>query len=300
MCILVFSSCIKHSYRGQEFRKDYGHLGMLCAAFSQVPVVALTATANFDDVAAIKCSLGLKNCHVLIGNPDRPNIYYQKCFREGSDYESIEKILLPVANDLLKCLVEYPITIIYLPLKWCGFAYKLFEHVLGNKQYYPPGSPVVAGNRLFAQFHAPQSKTMKEEVLKQLTSQKSTVRVVFATVAFGMGVDVKSIRQIIHIGPPHSVREYLQETGRAGRDGVPSTAILYYNNRDIAKNKTGYHAEICKYCKSDNRCLRAMLLECLDVKQPKSLHPGHVCCSFCKQSCPCYVCLDLNAKLNLI
>ena len=52
--------------------------------------------------------------------------------------------------------------------------------------------------------------------------------------AIGMGVDIRDIRQIIHIGPPSSVNAYFQETGRAGRDGKPSTVLLYYNNRYIA------------------------------------------------------------------
>jgi bloom syndrome protein len=72
---------------------------------------------------------------------------------------------------------------------------------------------------------------MKEEILCQLNSEKSNLRVVFATVAFGMGVDIHSVRQIIHIGPPRTIREYFQETGRAGRDGKFSKAILYYSNR---------------------------------------------------------------------
>ena len=60
-----------------------------------------------------------------------------------------------------------------------------------------------------------------------------------------MRVDVQSIRNIIHIGPPCTIREYLQETGRAGRDGGSSKAILYYNNRDIAKNRHGFQEEKC-------------------------------------------------------
>jgi bloom syndrome protein len=69
---------------------------------------------------------------------------------------------------------------------------------------------------------------MKEEILCQLNSEKSNLRVVFANVAFGMGVEIQSVRQIIHIGPPRTIREYFQETGRAGRDGKFSKAILYY------------------------------------------------------------------------
>ena len=85
---------------------------------------------------------------------------------------------------------------------------------------------------------------MKEHILKELVHPCSNLRVVFATVAMGMGVDIPAIKNIIHIGPPGTVREYMQETGRAGRDGSAATAVLYYNNRDIAKNRKGITEEI--------------------------------------------------------
>jgi superfamily II DNA helicase RecQ len=86
----------------------------------------------------------------------------------------------------------------------------------------------------------------------QLCSKEGIVRVVFATVAIGMGVDIRDIRQIIHIGPRSSVKAYFQETGRAGRDGKPSTALLYYNNRDIAKKRVGMQDDMRAYCVSNN------------------------------------------------
>ena len=107
---------------------------------------------------------------------------------------------------------------------------------------------------------------MKEEILCRLSLETSTLRVVFATVAFGMGVDIHNVRQIVHIGPPHTIREYFQETGRAGRDGESSKAILYYNNRDIAKNKPGIQQEIkiciagAKVCVSENYCCSTLML----------------------------------------
>lgn len=265
---------------------------MLCATFPNAPVLALTATANKLDRKLIKESLGLKNCTELVANPDRKNIFYKKVFREGQDIDSIENICRPIANDLMNMRINYPLTIIYMPLKWCGFVYRLFESIMGICQYYPANSSPVPKNRLFAQFHAPQTSIMKEEILCQLNSDKSTLRVILATVVlgFGMGVYIHSVRQIIHIGPPRTIREYFQETGRAGRDGESSTAILYYNNKDIATNKPGYQQEIRMYCHSKDQCLRCLLLQFLDVKQPVSVSPGHLCCNVCKNTCICIEC----------
>ena len=138
----------------------------------------MTATANHQDMEGIKNSLGLKKCKYVIGNPDRMNIYYEKFFRHGQDIDAIESILRPIAEGLLEEKIGYPLTIIYIGLKWCGFAYKLFEYVMGIKQYYPEGSLQIPANRLFAQFTASQTNQMKEQIPHQLLSTTITVRVI--------------------------------------------------------------------------------------------------------------------------
>lgn len=272
---------------------DYGNLAVLCATFSNAPVVAMTATANKNDRELIKKSLGLKTCAEVVGNPDRTNIMYEKHFRGDPDIDSLVRILTPVAKDLLREQTNYPLTVIYIPLKWCGFAYKIFESILGSNQYFPTGAMPIPENRLFAQFHSPQTQQMKDEVLKQLCSSESTIRVVFATVALGMGVDIKGIRSVVHITPPYTIQGYFQETGRAGRDGQPATAVLYYNNRDIAENKPGMQEAVRTFCQSKCKCLRSILLTSLDTdkKYIKPLYPKHLCCGVCRLECDCPSCL---------
>ena len=283
----LFNNC-----RGNDFRKDYGKLGVLCAMFPDIPVMAMTATASSTDMKLIQNSLGLKKCKVVVGNPDRRNIYYEKVVRHGKDYDAVQAILMPIAKGLLEAKIKYPLTIIYISLKLCGFAYKLFEHVLGNEQYFPVGSSQVPSNRLFAQFHAPQTKQMKDEILVQLCSQESIIRVVFATVAMGMGVDISGIRKVIHFGPPCTVKAYFQETGHAGRDGKPASAVLYYNNRDINKKRVGMLDDMRDFCSNkQNKCLRSMLLKALDFELEKPMEPQHLCCSECKPKCECSECL---------
>ena len=74
---------------------------MLCATFSNVPVLAMTATANKSDREDIKKSLGLKNCFEVVGNPDRRNIKYEKHFRAGPDIDSLTDILTPICTRLI-------------------------------------------------------------------------------------------------------------------------------------------------------------------------------------------------------
>ena len=134
---------------------------------------------------------------------------------------------------------------------------------------------------------------MKDEILKQLCSSESTIRVVFATVALGMGVDIKNIRNVVHITPPYTIQAYFQETGRAGRDGQPATAVLHYNNRDIAKNKTGMQEAVRTFCQSEFECLRKIMLTSLDTDQKyiKPLNPKHLCCGVCQLKCNCPSCI---------
>ena len=189
------------------------------------------------------------------------------------------ELLTPIVEQLGEKTVTYPLTVPYLPLKWCGFAFKYFEKHLGDKQYFPAAVDQLPENRMFAQFHAPQTKAMKEQILKELASPTSKVRVIFATVAMGMGVDIPSIRNVIHVGPPRTVREYFQETGRAVGDGKLATATLYYNNMDIAKNKNGMSEDIRTSCQLESSCLRRFLLKCLDATSNDLKTIGHFCCS---------------------
>ncbi|CAB4006584.1 Hypothetical predicted protein [Paramuricea clavata] len=265
---------------------------------------------NMDDDNCFNVDIDFRLCekrklrdgryHIVFAPPETliSSKYGRELLLSQQYQENVVGIVIDEAHcildwSLLQEKVDYPLTIIYTSLTICGFAYKLFEHILGDEQYFPLGSDSIPSNRLFAQFHAPQTRQMKEEILKQLCSKEGIVRVVFATVAIGMGVDIRDIRQIIHIGPPSSVKAYFQETGRAGRDGKPSTALLYYNNRDIAKNRVGMQDDMRAYCASNNTCLRKLLLKSLDYKQDIVFKPLHLCCGVCEKDCDCPMCLQL-------
>jgi hypothetical protein len=110
----------------------------------------------------------MRNPLEVVGSLNRPDIFYEKVFRNGPDIESYEQILTPIAKNLLAQKIEYPLTIVYLNLRWCGFAYRLFERILGREQYFPTGADPIPENRLFLQFHSPQTAAMKEQILNEL------------------------------------------------------------------------------------------------------------------------------------
>jgi superfamily II DNA helicase RecQ len=93
-----------------------------------------------------------------------------------------------------------------------------------------------------------------------------------------MGLNAPHIRVVIHYKPPTSIEKYFQETGRAGRDGLPSKAILYYNNTDIRKNRPGIQQNIIEYCKNDSKCLREVMLKTFAVKKSENIED---CCCIC-------------------
>ena len=195
-------------------------------------------------------------------------------------YESYSNILLPIANELYAKQEKYPMTVIYMKLKYCGYAYALFQRVLREKQYVGGSNdPAVC---LFTQFHAPQTNQMKKSIISEIKKQNSRIRVIFATSALGMGVDTSDIRHVIHISPPSSIESYVQEIGRAGRAGQLSNATLFYNNSDISDNLKHVDNSMKEYCRSQDKCLRRQLLNYLGflcIKQER-------CCCHCEGSNP--------------
>lgn len=185
--------------------------------------MALTATAPPALLKNLKQSLALNaNCVIISANPNRINIYFDKKVRMSSHhgFMSYEQVLLPIANELALQREKYPMTIIYLKLKYCGYAYGLFEQVLQEQQFV--GGKTDPPARLFAQFHAPQTTRMKKSIIAEIKKEDSRIRVLFATSALGMGVNAPYVEHVIHITPPSNIESYVQETGRAGRSGIAS------------------------------------------------------------------------------
>lgn len=124
--------------------------------------------------------------------------------------------------------------------------------------------------------------------MKELVNNSSKIRLLFVTVAFGIGVDVKNIRHIIHIGVPLTMEEYFQEAGRCGRDGQPSKALVYYNSYDISEGKKNLSETMRKFVQMQS-CKRQFILKYFGYNLPASNLPEHMCCD--NHQCACDECL---------
>jgi ATP-dependent DNA helicase RecQ len=194
---------------GNDFRPDYLQLGHLVRELGRPPVVALTATASPPVREDIAARLGLREPRLVVAGLDRPNLYLAAtgCVTEEDRWKRL----------LLRLREEEPPGIVYAPTR--RIAEDLAERLAGEGirvQAYHGG--MAAGER-----------TRRHEAFLS-----DEIPVMVATSAFGMGIDKPNIRWIVHVALPDSPDSYLQEIGRAGRDGAPARALLLHRAEDMA------------------------------------------------------------------
>ena len=114
----------------------------------------------------------------------------------------------------------------------------------------------------------------------------STHRILFVTIASGLGIDCNDIRRIIHIGVPYTMEEYCQEVGRAGRDGLPAREDIFYNAYDISKSRKNMSDTMRNFVQS-KECKRKLILHYFDHPVPNNQNPAHMCCDFHSRQCSC-------------
>ena len=278
-CVIDEAHCVDKW--GHDFRKEYSNLDSLKSFFPNIPFIALTATATAKCISEVKNSLLFKNVKVIKANPNRKNIYLEKHMKLDTVHRfgGYEKVLIPIAKNLKSEKINYPQTIIYMRLHICGYAYQIFNSILLSEQYVHGGNQYPT-NRLFAQFHSPQTSLMKKEILKEIVKENSNIRVIFATSALGMGVNAPFVSQVIHLGPPSSLEAFVQEIGRAGRNGQPAKSILYYSNSEISNdklNKKVIDEPMINFCKNSTECMRNFVMIYFGFR----VYSQDLCCSLC-------------------
>lgn len=192
---------------GHDFRPEYTLLGGLRKTFPNIPLVALTATADPTTRVDIIQHLQLKQPHTYLGSFDRPNIRYTV----QEKFKPLEQLLKFIQKQSGKSGIVY-----------CNSRKKVEEitEKLSTKGFSVMG------------YHA--GMTIGERETVQNAFQRDNIQVVVATVAFGMGINKSNVRFVVHFDLPRSIEAYYQETGRAGRDDLPAEAVLFYDPADYA------------------------------------------------------------------
>ena len=269
---------------GDDFRTVFSQIGELCSLIpTGVSMVALTATATEETLDIVCRRLSMENPVVVALPPYRDNITYQ--LLPKVDLDQFTTVLCSELNTKRH---EFPKTILYIrTYSNCIEMYTAIRTKLGTGFTEPPGYPNISGHRIIEMYTRVLTGGKKEEVMANFAKLDGVLRVVLATTAFGMRVDIPDIHQIIHWGLPSTMEEYVQETGRCGRDGKRPFAIAYMGN----KVKNASHL-IKQYETNNSLCRRRLLFRgflmysenCIQVK-------GCKCCDVCGMSCECSDCI---------
>ncbi|MBF0162764.1 MAG: DNA helicase RecQ, partial [Magnetococcales bacterium] len=199
--------CVSHW--GHDFRPEYLGLALLGSRFPQVPRIALTATATPPTRADMVRHLDMPNARQFVDSFDRPNLYYAVVAKKDPKNQ-LKRFLdaeHPQDAGIVYCLSRSRVEEVAQWLTDCG--------------------------RRALPYHAGLDKGVRQHHQESFLREEGVIMV--ATIAFGMGIDKPDVRFVAHLDLPKSLEAYCQETGRAGRDGLPANAFLTYGYGDVAK-----------------------------------------------------------------
>lgn len=194
---------------GHDFRPEYAQLGILRETFPNVPIVALTATADKVTRADILEQLHIPNARMFVSSFDRPNLNLdvKRGMNTKERNQAILQFMLRHQHD-------------------CGIIYCMSRKTTESVAAYLRSHQFTT-----AVYHAGLTVEEREKAQNDFVCDR--VQIVCATIAFGMGINKSNVRFVIHYNLPKSIENFYQEIGRAGRDGLRSDTLLFYNVSDI-------------------------------------------------------------------
>ena len=245
--------------------------------FAVFTATATTATKNriFETLG-----MGVTNCYCIEKSPLKKNIQFTATYI--SNDLTLEDIFINTLNSLSVRMEHCDRVIIYCQSRTqCALIWQMFSEQLGCKLYL--NEVKNPRNRLVEMFHAGTPAQVKEHIIKQASKKNSHLRIIICTVAFGMGVNCVSFNKVIHFGPSKNIESYVQECGRAGRDGGESICHLLYNNLLTSRCED----DVREYVYS-TICRRVAIAKWFGCPQVEKENPCS-CCDRCALGCECDV-----------
>ena len=204
------------------FRSWYSRLNEIRSMVNDLPFIALTATATEQTKQKIFEILEFETPVQICECPNKANIRYSAQKIDNS--EPIIENFKSVINELIKKGKDSTRRIIYCQtVKQCSHLFRMFELELESHLCYGEVAPC---NRLVEMMHSGSPSTVKSHVLDQFGDSAKHLRILIATIAYGMGLDCKGVTQVIHFCPSQKIESYMQESGRCRRKGEQSDALL--------------------------------------------------------------------------
>jgi superfamily II DNA helicase RecQ len=268
----------------EAFRAEYGQLSELRSMVRrEVAFVALTATATDAVRKTIIKDLCLTDCVQLLTMPNKPHTKFSVESAVVNDLYSTFSWLIDELEEK-----QWGASKVLVFCRKREHVRELFHEHLGEKSYVcPTGTePKDDRTKLFAMYHRRTHKPVKETVEKEFCKADGTVRVVFCTVAFGMGVDVKGAQLVVHLGPSSALDDYLQECGRCGRDTTSMSHAVLLKYKGCTGSRHISRA-MKQYVRNSTECCRVILLKAFSDESPKTSDAGHACCDICSKNCKC-------------